>query len=82
MRSIFMAIGPSFKVREHEWIKQVDEYQVMIKAMKVENSPAHNGTWDRVKCMFQDVNCGEGNNANSVGLFSPLWVLIMIGVLY
>ena len=72
MRSIFMAIGPSFKVnREHEWIKQVDEYQVIKYALKVENGPAHNGTWDRVKCMFQDVDCGEGNTGDGVTLISP-----------
>ena len=79
MRSIFMAIGPSFKVnREHEWIKQVDEYQVMKYALKVENGPAHNGTWDRVKCMFQDVDCGEGNTGNGVTLISPFMPLVVV----
>ena len=76
MRSIFMAIGPSFKVnRKHEWIKQVDEYQVMMHAMKVENGPEHNGTWDRVKCMFQDVDCGDVNKS---GGFYPMFALVMI----
>ena len=57
MRAIFMAIGPAFKSNyANPWIKLVDEYQVMMAAVNALTAP-HNGTWERVRCMFKDESC-------------------------
>ena len=60
----------------------MDEYQVMMYAMSVQGGPAHNGTWDRVKCMFKDVDCDDRNSGNlmttsgfTFSFLGALWLL-------
>ena len=81
MRGIFMAIGPKFeKGRQHQWIKLVDEYQVMLHVLDITDEiPQHNGTWDRVKCMFVDQKC-ESNNSQNV--FKPFRLLVFVASFY
>ena len=81
MRGIFMAIGPKFeKGRQHQWIKLVDKYQVMLHVLDITDEiPQHNGTWDRVKCMFVDQKC-ESNNSQNV--FKPFRLLVFVASFY
>ena len=58
VRAIFMAMGPAFKANySQDWIKLVDEYQVMMHALNAIALP-NNGTWDRVRGMFKYENNG------------------------
>ncbi len=53
MRTIFYAMGPSFKSgRSHQWIKLVDEYQILAHAMGV-TPEKHSGSWGRVSAMLK-----------------------------
>ena len=54
VRTIFMAMGPAFKANYNQkWIKLVDEYQVIMHALNAKGVP-NNGTWDRVRGMFNN----------------------------
>lgn len=79
MRAIFMAIGPAFKNGyANPWIKLVDEYQVMMHVMDAKAQP-NNGTWDRVKCMFKNVDCSDPDSkASHLGLASHLFLLPLL----
>ena len=49
-----MAIGPNFKKgHTHQWIKLVDEYQIMINVLKNIQPEFNEGNWNRVKDMFR-----------------------------
>ena len=78
-----MAMGPAFKANySQEWIKLVDEYQVMIHAMNATAVP-NNGTWDRVKCMFKNEEQCSNNGAaawNKMGAAAKFFSAI-IGLL-
>ena len=66
VRAIFMAMGPAFKTNySQNWIKLVDEYQVMMHALNATGVP-NNGTWDRVKCMFKNEESEYCNNGAAV----------------
>ena len=52
VRAAFMAIGPDFKKGYSQpWIKLVDEYQIMMKVVKVQPLE-HEGNMERVQGMF------------------------------
>ena len=75
MRGIFMAIGPKFeRSRRHQWIKLVDEYQIMLHVFDINDGPKHNGTWERVKCMFVDQECAT----DSVKRIEPFCLMMLI----
>ena len=66
VRAIFMAMGPAFKANySQDWIKLVDEYQVMMHALNATAEP-NNGTLDRVRSMFKYENNGA-SDWNKVG---------------
>ncbi len=53
MRTIFYAMGPSFKPNHiHQWIKLVDEYLIVSEAAGVVPEAGHHGDWGRVRGMF------------------------------
>ena len=61
VRTIFMAMGPAFKANySQDWIKLVDEYQVMMHALNATAEP-NNGTLDRVRSMFKYENNGASD---------------------
>ena len=52
VRAAFMAIGPDFKKGYSQpWIKLIDEYQIMMKVVKVQPLD-HEGNMERVQGMF------------------------------
>lgn len=81
MRAIFMAIGPAFKQGyANPWIKLVDEYQVMMHVMDAK-AQANNGTWDRVKCMFKNVDCTDPDSkATNIALANSLLLLLVFAM--
>ena len=79
MRGIFMAIGPNFeRSRPHEWIKLVDEYQIMLHVFDITDGPNHNGTWERVKCMFVDQECAKDSDKKIEPLCLMMFILLSV----
>lgn len=84
MRTLFMALGPAFRGNySNPWIKLVDEYQIMMHVLNATAMP-HDGTWDRVRCMFKDGDCNaeeddkEPDNAAQTLDFAGIMLLPFI----
>ncbi len=78
MRGVFYAMGPSFKPNHtNQWVKMVDEYQLMAYAMGTTPVSGHHGNWDRVKEMVTGSNA---NSKTSLNAFAILFISLMLFV--